>query len=129
MSAGDLPGKSVKDLLRLLDHLRDNCVGLFLLSEGIDTSTSGTAFVLLDIIRAYRAAKLSQSIRAGQFRAVAAGKIIGRPAIPHCVLIRIWACLAEGGGIRPTARKFNVSPGSVVNIRRSMTVSPFVEAA
>jgi hypothetical protein len=36
---------------------------------------------------------------------------------------RIQTCLAEGAGIRSTARRFNVSPASVVNIRRSTTAS------
>ena len=118
-SAGDLPGRTVNDLLRLLGTLRDHGVGLFLLTENIDTA-SGSAAVL-DLIGAYRSAKLSTAIRRGQERARAAGKIIGRPAIPQGVLVRIRASLASGGGIRPTAKKFGVSPASVVNIRRSMT--------
>jgi DNA invertase Pin-like site-specific DNA recombinase len=117
-SAGDLPGRTVADLLRLLGNLRNHGVGLLLLAEGIDT-TSGSAAVL-DLISTYRAAKLSQAIRRGQERARAAGKVIGRPAIPQAVLVRIRTSLASGGGIRPTAKKFNVSPASVVNVRRSM---------
>lgn len=117
-SAADLPGRRVNDLLRLLETLRSHGVGLFLLSEGIDT-TSGSAAVL-DLISAYRAAKLSQAIRRGQERARAAGKVIGRPAIPQAILISIRACLQRGCGVRATARRFNVSPASVVNVRRSM---------
>ena len=63
MSAGDLPGRTVKDLLRLLATLRDHGVGLFVLTEGIDTSNGSDAF--MDLILAYRAAKLSQAIRKG----------------------------------------------------------------
>jgi hypothetical protein len=54
---------------------------------------------------------------------VEAGKGIGRPIVPHCVRDRILAALAEGGGVRTTARRFNVSPASVINIRRAMTAS------
>jgi DNA invertase Pin-like site-specific DNA recombinase len=84
--AGDIPGKTVADLLKILailrDHrvilaiLRDHRVGLYLHDEQIDTASSG--FALLDLIRAYRRAKLSQAIRGGQAKAVAAGKRIGR---------------------------------------------------
>jgi len=115
MSAADLPGKTVQELLRLLGTLRDREVSLFLLTEDIDTSNGSAAFI--DLIAAYRAAKLSQAIRRGQAKC---GKRIGRPMVPIIVRLRIEACLLAGGGTRATARKFGVSPGSVVNIRRAM---------
>jgi hypothetical protein len=120
-SAGDIPGKTVADLLKILSILRDHRVSLYLHSEGIDTE--GVRFAMLDLIQAFRHAKLSQAIRVGQTRARAAGKRIGRPIVPHRVQDRIRTALAEGGGIRPTARRFDVSPGTVINIRRTMTVS------
>ena len=73
--------------------------------------------MLLDLVASYRRAKLSQAIRAGQQKAVAAGKKIGRPEVPAGVRARIQAALADGGGIRPVARRFGVSPSSVLNIR------------
>jgi DNA invertase Pin-like site-specific DNA recombinase len=120
-SAGDIPGKTVADLLKILATLRDHRVGLYLHSEGIDTG--GAAFAMLDLIQAFRHAELSQAIRAGQMRARAAGKRIGRPIVPHRIQDRIRTILAAGGGIRPTARRFNVSPASVINIRRTMTAN------
>jgi DNA invertase Pin-like site-specific DNA recombinase len=119
--AGDIPGKAVPDLLRTLGILRDHGVGLYVHHEGIDTAS--TNFALLDIITAYREAKLSQAIRNGQAKALAAGKRIGRPVVPRRVKDRIRAALAQGGGVRSTARQFNVSPASVINIRRTMTVA------
>jgi hypothetical protein len=121
-SAGDLPAKSVKSLLKVLGTLRDNSVGLYLHREGIDTSC-GSVFTVLDIGEAYRRGKLSQAIRIGQARSVAAGKVIGRPRIRPGVVTRIQTCLAEGAGIRSTARRFKVSPASVVNIRRSSVMN------
>jgi DNA invertase Pin-like site-specific DNA recombinase len=119
LSAGDLPGRTVGDLLRLVATFRDRGVVLDIVDQRMDTGSAG--FALLDLITAYRAAKLSQAIQAGQARALAAGKRIGRPIIPPGILSRVAACLADGGGIRPTARRFNVSPASVINIRRTMT--------
>jgi DNA invertase Pin-like site-specific DNA recombinase len=118
--AGDLPGRTVNDLLRLLPTFRDHGVGLFVNDLRIDTSSAG--FAMLHLIEGYRSAKLSAAIRAGQARALAAGKHIGRPVIPSRVLSLVRACLASGDGVRPTARKFGVSPASVVTIRRAMGV-------
>jgi DNA invertase Pin-like site-specific DNA recombinase len=85
----------------------------------IDTATA-PAVTMLDIIAAYRRAKLSAAIKSGQAKALAAGKRIGRPEVPECVRRRIQAALLGGAGIRPAARRFNVSGGTVINIRRSM---------
>jgi DNA invertase Pin-like site-specific DNA recombinase len=115
-SAGDLPGKTIADLLRLLANLRDHNVSLCLHREGYDTSQSA-AFAILDIIDSYRNAKLSQAIRRGQARATLAGRLTGRPRVNHSVVARIQAALREGAGIRTTARKFGVSPATVINIR------------
>jgi DNA invertase Pin-like site-specific DNA recombinase len=114
--AGDLPGRSVADILKILGLLRDRGVTLHL--HNIETGT--TTSVVLDIVQAYRRAKLSHAIRVGQAKALAAGKRIARPIVPPRVQERIQAALAQGGGVRPTARLFNVSPASVINIRRAM---------
>jgi hypothetical protein len=118
-SAGDLPGRVVNDLLKVLATFRDRGVVLYIFDLRIDTGSAG--FAVLDLVFAYRAVKLSQAIRTGQARALAEGKRIGRPVIPTGVLSRVVACLADGAGVRPTARRFNVSPASVINIRRTMT--------
>jgi DNA invertase Pin-like site-specific DNA recombinase len=119
--AGDIPGNTVADLLKILGILRCHGVDLYVHNEQIDTS--GTGFALLDLIMAYRRAKLSQAIRNGQARAMAAGKRIGRPKVPHGITNRIQTALAHGGGIRSTARLYNVSPASVINIRRTMAAA------
>jgi DNA invertase Pin-like site-specific DNA recombinase len=119
--AGDLPGRTVKDLLGILAALTDQSVSVLVPGPGIDTSTGPAA--ILALVAAYRRAKLSKAIKRGQDRARATGKRIGRPSIPAGVRRRILAALAEGGGVRPTGRKFNVSPASVVAIKRSMQVS------
>jgi DNA invertase Pin-like site-specific DNA recombinase len=122
MSAADLPARTVKDLLRLLGILRDHGVGLILIAEGIDTSR-GSAFAMLDVIDEFRRTKLSRSICAGQAKARAVGKAIGRPKIPAAIRDRIRACIAAGSGIRPTAYEFGVAPGTVINVCRSKSIS------
>jgi DNA invertase Pin-like site-specific DNA recombinase len=121
-SIGDLPGRKVDDLLAILAIFRERGVGLRVHREAIDTGNGSEA--VLDLIAAYRRTRLSLSIKAGQERARASGKKkIGRPKIPthiqHCIQI----ALKDGAGIRPTAKKYGVSPGSVANIRRTMLVN------
>jgi DNA invertase Pin-like site-specific DNA recombinase len=121
-SVGDLPGRKVADLLKILAVLRDHGVTLRLNHEAIDTG-AGTA-ATLDLITTYRRAMLSQAIVAGQRKARNAGKILGRPPVPDHIRRRILDALSNGYGTRTTARRFGVSPASVVNIRRMMDVEP-----
>jgi DNA invertase Pin-like site-specific DNA recombinase len=114
--AGDLPGRSVADLLKIVSMLNDHGVALYLHRENIDTDSGASAF--LDLVAAYRAAKSSEAIRAGLAEAKNRGQVLGRPAVPDRVRRQIQLSL-NSAGIRPTARKFNVSPGTVINIRRS----------
>jgi DNA invertase Pin-like site-specific DNA recombinase len=116
---GDLPGKSVNDLLAVLATLTAHDVSIVVPREGIDTSNGPAA--LLALVAAFRRAKLSAAIRAGQGKARQQGRHVGRPPIPENVRRRIVADLVRGAGIRPTARKFAVAPGSVVNIRQAMS--------
>ena len=123
-SARDIPGKGVRNLLTVLGTLRDHGASLYLHQEGVNT-VNASACDLLDLIDSYRSATLSRAIRNGQAKC---GKRIGRPQVPMNVRRRIWTALADGAGVRPTARQFNVSPASVINIRRSMISAAGVEA-
>jgi DNA invertase Pin-like site-specific DNA recombinase len=116
--AADIPGKTVADLCKILTTFHDHGISLRLHRERIDTGDGAPA--VLDLIAGYRAAKLSEAIKVGQQKAVAAGKRIGRPEVAPIIQSGIRAALADGGGVRPTARRFKVSPAYVVNVRRTM---------
>jgi DNA invertase Pin-like site-specific DNA recombinase len=118
-NASDIPGRTVADLLEVLSVLQRHNVRIKL----HDLDTGQATCEMLDLIAAYRRGKLSQAIRAGQARAVIGGKRIGRPKIPTGITNQIKAVLANGGGIRPTARTFRVSPATIVNIRGTMAAA------
>jgi DNA invertase Pin-like site-specific DNA recombinase len=124
-SAGDLPGKSTTDLIKIMETLCDH--GVSVVVGDIDTG-SGSAAVL-DLVAAYRGSKRSEAIKAGQAEARAAGTRLGRPAIPDWVRQRIVADLRSGLGVRAAGRKNNVSGASVINVRRLMAVTPERRAA
>jgi DNA invertase Pin-like site-specific DNA recombinase len=121
-SVVDLPGQTVTDLLKILDLLRSHDVSLRVHREAINTDDGPAA--ILDLIASYRAAKLSEAIRKGIAKAGDRGKVIGRPRVPDHVRRHIQIAVADGAGIRPTARLFKVSPATVINIRRSMVAVP-----
>ena len=54
-SAGDVPGRTLKDLLIVIACLRERGVSIYLHREGVDTRNA-SPFVLLDIVDAYRRA-------------------------------------------------------------------------
>ena len=117
-NAVDLPSRTVADLLRLLTKLSQHGIAVVVPSVSIDTSSGSAA--ALNLLAAYRRAKWTVAIRAGQVRAQREWQRIGRPPIPIAARSRIAAALLEGAGIRPTAREFNISPASVVAIRREL---------
>jgi DNA invertase Pin-like site-specific DNA recombinase len=67
-SVSDLPGKSATDLLKILATLCNHGVSLSSSRDGIDTGSGSIA--VLDLIAAYRAAKRSEAIKAGQPRQI-----------------------------------------------------------
>jgi DNA invertase Pin-like site-specific DNA recombinase len=119
-SAADLPCRTIGDLLKVLSVFRDHGVRLCLHAERIDTAAA-VGFAILDVIDAFRRAKRSAAVKAGQARAVAAGKTVGRPAIPKRLAADIRAAVIDGNGVRATARRYGVSPASVVNLRQFAT--------
>lgn len=114
---GDLPGRTMADLLKVLSMLRQHGVELYVHEQGISTADGIDA--ALDIIAAYRKVKRSQAISRGLARAKEAGTRVGRPPVPLAIRRRIRAAVETGEGIRPTARRFRVSPGTVLNICRT----------
>jgi DNA invertase Pin-like site-specific DNA recombinase len=60
---GDLPGRTVADLLKVLGLFREHDVSLAIHREAINTDDGPDA--ILDLITSYRAAKLSEAIRRG----------------------------------------------------------------
>jgi DNA invertase Pin-like site-specific DNA recombinase len=117
-SVGDLPGRTVQDLLKILSILNEHDVGLRLHREGINTD--GGSAATLALTTAFRAIKRSEAIKRGIARARMAGKGIGRPQVPNRVRQQIQTALAIGEGVRQCARRYKVSSGTVINIRRSM---------
>ncbi len=113
-------GRSLSDLIGLLNELQARDVDLYLHQQALDTSTpSGRAlFGMLGVFSEFERAMIRDRVMAGLDRARAAGKRLGRPRTTLFQIGRIRAALDEGRGVRETARLLKVSAAKVSQVRR-----------
>jgi DNA invertase Pin-like site-specific DNA recombinase len=117
----DRLGRSLKDLLVFLGELQAAGVELFLYQQAVDTTTpAGRAmFQMLGVFAEFERSMIVERVRSGMAKAKAngtkSGKAIGRPRIPDKTRQAIREAYAAGGvGMRPLARRFRVSVGTVL---------------
>lgn len=118
----DRLGRSLRDLVSLLSDLQAKAVDLFLLQQGLDTSTpSGRAmFQMLGVFSEFEAAMIRDRVRSGVARAkrngTKSGKPIGRPRISKQQEDEALKRLKNGEGILKIARSLNIGTGTVSRI-------------
>jgi DNA invertase Pin-like site-specific DNA recombinase len=113
-------GRSLSDLVSLLNELRSRDIDLYLHQQALDTSTpSGRMlFGMLGVFSEFERAMIRDRVMAGLDRARAAGKRLGRPRTTPYQIGLIRAALDEGRGVRETARLLKVSAAKVSEVRR-----------
>jgi len=114
----DRLGRSLQDLVHILQELHTKGVDLFLHQQGLDTSTpSGRAmFQMLGVFAEFERAIIRERVMAGLARARAEGKQLGRPAevAGNAAKVQtIRAARAAGKSIRTIAREQGVGIGTV----------------
>jgi DNA invertase Pin-like site-specific DNA recombinase len=114
-------GRSLPDLIGLLGELQARGVDLYLHQQALDTSTpSGRMlFGMLGVFAEFERAMIRDRVLAGLDRARAANRRLGRPPMPEAKVERIRRALADGRGVRETARMLKVSATKVVEVRRA----------
>lgn len=115
-------GRSLADLVGLLGELQASGVDLFLYQQALDTSTpSGRAmFQFLSVFSEYERAMIRDRVLVSLDRVRREGKRLGRPRLSPIRIDQIRKALADGRGVRETARLLKVSPSKVTLVRRSM---------
>ena len=117
--AVDRLGRSLIDLVGLLQELHSTGVELYLHQQGINTTTpAGKAmFGMMGVFAEFERAMIQERVKSGMNRAkvngTKAGKAIGRPTADDATVARILALRAEGHGILKIA-KLAGSSSSVV---------------
>src|SRR5712671_2266100 len=102
----DRLGRSLTDLLSILQALHDKGVGLFLHQQGLDTCTpAGRAmFQMMGVFAEFERAIIRERVMAGLARAKAEGKQLGRPTVGANVEDEIRALRRTGLGIQKIAK-------------------------
>ena len=125
----DRLGRSLQDLIAVLDELRQKGCELYIHRQAIDTNTSSgkLLFQMLGVFAEFEREIIRERIMAGQQRARAQGKRIGRRTVlDDKVLTRARQLRAEGQSVRQIASALKIGVGTTCKAlapKRSENVS------
>lgn len=116
----DRLGRSLQELVSILNELRERKVDLYLHQQGLDTSTSSgrAMYQMLGVFAEFERAIIVERIHAGLARARAQGKRLSRPLTPGAAVERIRELRAGGMSLRRIAEEVGVSKSTVENYVR-----------
>lgn len=112
----DRLGRSLSDLLALVQQIEAKGAGLRSLTETIDTTTAGgrLIFHVFASIAQFERELTQERSRAGRAAAKARGKHLGRPRVVTPDQLRLYAMLVENGeSIRSVARTHGIDPSTL----------------
>lgn len=114
----DRLGRSLTDLLAILQSLQDKGIDLFLHQQGLDTSTTAgkAMFQMLGVFAEFERGIIRERVNAGLARAKARGTKLGRRRVKPSVEERIRELRAEGEGILKIGRKLGIGTSVVQRV-------------
>jgi DNA invertase Pin-like site-specific DNA recombinase len=114
----DRLGRSLTDLLGILQELRDKGVDLFLHQQGLDTSTTAgkAMFQMLGVFAECERGIIRERVNAGLARARANGTKLGRRRVEPAVEARILELRANGDGVLKIGRTLGVGTSVVQRV-------------
>jgi len=127
----DRLGRSLTDLLAILQGLHDKGVDLFLHQQGLDTSTSAgkAMFQMLGVFAEFERGIIRERVNAGLARAKAEGTKLGRRRIGPSVEARILELRAEGHGIHRIRKTLGLGTSVVQRVFNQDPWEKFVSRA
>lgn len=126
--SSDRLGRSMPDLIEVLQTLRGTGTALYIHTQALDTSTpAGRAlFQMLGVFAELERELIVARVNAGMARAkengTKSGKAIGRPRKGKATDAQIQAQLATGTGILKTAKLLNCGTGTVNKVAKAMRI-------
>jgi DNA invertase Pin-like site-specific DNA recombinase len=123
----DRMGRSLIDLLGIIQHLEACKVDLYLDQQNIDTTTpmGRLVFQVTGAFAEFERSMIRQRVKAGLKRAVARGSVLGRPRISADLEHKAQALLRDGTGILKVGRLLNLGTKTVQRIKSELD-HPFV---
>src|SRR5712672_1998617 len=114
----DRLGRSLTDLLGILQELRDKGVDLFLHQQGLDTSTTAgkAMFQMLGVFAEFERGIIRERVNAGLARAREKGVTLGRPRVDASVEERILSLRKTGMGILKIGKEVGVGTSVVQRV-------------
>jgi DNA invertase Pin-like site-specific DNA recombinase len=114
----DRLGRSLTDLLAILQSLQEKGVDLFLHQQGIDTSTTAgkAMFQMLGVFAEFERGIIRERVNAGLARARANGVRLGRRRVKPSVEAQIVELRAKGDGILKIGRKLRIGTSVVQRV-------------
>jgi DNA invertase Pin-like site-specific DNA recombinase len=114
----DRLGRSLTDLLSILQGLHDKGVDLFLHQQGLDTSTTAgkAMFQMLGVFAEFERGIIRERVNAGLARARAKGTKLGRRRVKPDVEKRILSLRKAGMGILKIGRELGVGTSVVQRV-------------
>ena len=118
----DRLGRSLTDLLHIIQHLEACGVDLYLDQQSIDTTTpmGRLVFQVTGAFAEFERTMIRQRIKAGLKRAVAQGVKLGRPKIDSATERKVRKRLAKGVGILKVAKSLGIGTGTVQRIANEL---------
>ena len=114
----DRLGRSLTDLLSILQGLHEKGVGLFLHQQGLDTTTTAgkAMFQMLGVFAEFERGIIRERVNAGLARARANGVRLGRRRVKPSVEAQIVELRAKGNGILKIGKKLGVGTSVVQRV-------------
>jgi DNA invertase Pin-like site-specific DNA recombinase len=116
----DRLGRSLTDLLSVLQGLHEKGVGLFLHQQGLDTTTTAgkAMFQMLGVFAEFERGIIRERVNAGLARARANGVKLGRRRVKPSVEAQIVALRDKGHGILSIGKQLGVGTSVVQRVFR-----------
>lgn len=121
----DRVGRSLVDLLGTIQHLEACKVDLYIDQQQLDTSTptGKLMFQVCGAFAEFERSMIRERVHAGLRRAVANGKVLGRPLNDPNAVEKARKELAKGIGIGKVARSVGLGVGTVHKLAREMAAA------
>jgi DNA invertase Pin-like site-specific DNA recombinase len=117
----DRMGRSLQDLLAVLDEIHAKGIDLYIHQQGIDTTTPGgrALFQMLGVFSEFERAMIRDRVNAGLNRARAQGKQLGRPRVSEEIEQAIREARNDGKGIRKIAQEVGCGVATVQRVLKA----------